>query len=470
LRLRFPAVEHFETTDKKGNNDMNQFSNQVLAFALVSLLNAMPTHCAASVDVVGTYEQIAPVLRILSPAAGAALSGTIQVTYQATAPAGRSLSSVTVSIDTANVPQSPLPSADPPLVFTTLTKDLDARLYANGSHVLIVTATDSFGSRGEARIPIQIVNSTSSPQFVQPLPGSTVHGVVPVTLFVPEAIQLTRVTLMAADQVVGECTAPPYTFQFDTTVLNNSRSLDLAALLETPRGEVARVALRSPLRLANTPEECLVGRLYVEILGRHIDAGDLRARVITLLRGQTPVQFASVLANSREGEANAVSKFYGFFLHRTPDAGGLARFTDNILAGDTQEQAKAQIIGSPEYFRTRAASDNRHFVTVVYRDVLGRNPDAQGRLSFETQLSQGVSRTTVALKILTSREGRMAFVNSVYLRFLHRFAEPAGLERFVSALASGARAEAIVAAVAGSLEYQQQNTGAEPADPVPPTW
>jgi hypothetical protein len=83
-------------------------------------------------------------------------------------------------------------------------------------------------------------------------------------------------------------------------------------------------------------------------------------------------------------------------------------------------------------------------VDQFYQDLLGRPGDPQGRASWVSVLVGGVSRSVVEASFLSSTEyvtnhgpGDTAYVQAVYQTLLSRPADPAGLQFWVGALASG---------------------------------
>jgi uncharacterized repeat protein (TIGR01451 family) len=99
------------------------------------------------------------------------------------------------------------------------------------------------------------------------------------------------------------------------------------------------------------------------------------------------------------------------------------------------------------------------FVAHLYRDLLGRNPDAQGLTDWSLFLAEGGSRAQVVLGFESSYEYRADEVNGVYLRLLHRAADPAGLGGFVNFLGNGGTLQQVESLVAGSPEYVQDHGG-----------
>src|SRR5262249_7614856 len=101
--------------------------------------------------------------------------------------------------------------------------------------------------------------------------------------------------------------------------------------------------------------------------------------------------------------------------------------------------------------------------------VLGRAVDPSGQATFGPQLDGGVARGTVAAAVLTSPEAEQRSVQGFYSRFLHRAADPAGLEAWVGRMRLGAAEEVIQAGVVGSDEsfaLRQTGPSAAPAEEV----
>src|SRR5262249_54031083 len=101
----------------------------------------------------------------------------------------------------------------------------------------------------------------------------------------------------------------------------------------------------------------------------------------------------------------------------------------------------------------RALNDDRTFITKVYQDLLHRRVDPQGLASWETQLTQGVSRAQVAQAIMMSPEGLESQVTDLYSRILHRLPDASGLNTYTTLLAQGGNLTEVEAALIGSQEY-----------------
>ena len=71
----------------------------------------------------------------------------------------------------------------------------------------------------------------------------------------------------------------------------------------------------------------------------------------------------------------------------------------------------------------------------------------------ENQEIDGVTTTHIAAMVLGSVEFEQDLVNSLFVRFLRRPADPNGLNAFVSALRQGLRDETAIAIILASDEY-----------------
>jgi hypothetical protein len=148
---------------------------------------------------------------------------------------------------------------------------------------------------------------------------------------------------------------------------------------------------------------------------------------------------------------------YQKYLHRSTDgtltSGGEGFWVSYIAGGATFEQLAESLIGSDEYFTSRANGDNSTYVTTLYHDLLGRGPDPGGLSYWVGRLNAGDPRFVVSASILQATEARQNFVNGVFQTFLRRLPDAAGLAFWTGALQSGMRDEAFIASIIGSDEY-----------------
>jgi hypothetical protein len=94
------------------------------------------------------------------------------------------------------------------------------------------------------------------------------------------------------------------------------------------------------------------------------------------------------------------------------------------------------------------------FVDALYRDVLDRDPDAQGMTSWVAILEAGSTRQQVAAGFWDSLEHRGLEVDQFYATYLHRAAEPAGRAYWVDRLRTGTSEAEVARGFLTSAEYQ----------------
>jgi Domain of unknown function (DUF4214) len=81
--------------------------------------------------------------------------------------------------------------------------------------------------------------------------------------------------------------------------------------------------------------------------------------------------------------------------------------------------------------------------------------DGAGLAQWSDLLDQGTSRMQVVLDIQSSPEFTRYTVNSLYSRYLHRFADPIGLTDSVNFLRAGGTVERLIGALVSSPEFLQ---------------
>ena len=199
-------------------------------------------------------------------------------------------------------------------------------------------------------------------------------------------------------------------------------------------------------RYGNLSEGQFIDQIYNVVLGRPADddgrafwLGQLRAGVT---RGQVMLAFSeSNEFMNRTGTANLngggpitpvqpdpqpqpdpvadpapvgapeIQRLYlGYFL-RLADADGLAYWTGQRQVGVTLAQVSEQFALSAEFQTRYGQADNAAFVDLVYLNVLGRQPDAEGRAYWINQLQQGMTRGELMTGFTESPEFVTAFNN-----------------------------------------------------------
>jgi hypothetical protein len=103
---------------------------------------------------------------------------------------------------------------------------------------------------------------------------------------------------------------------------------------------------------------------------------------------------------------------------------------------------------------------NQRYVSQLYRDILGREPDGVGLSYFTTILDRNlVSHFQVALAIEASDEARRRQVTDSYMKLLGRSPDAIGLGLSVHFLEVGGSLIRLRAVIAGSPEFYQNRGG-----------
>ena len=198
--------------------------------------------------------------------------------------------------------------------------------------------------------------------------------------------------------------------------------------------------------------------VYQDLFGRRIDTPGLNFWTAVLNRGVSRQLVVRQLAGSTEGYTKVVSDMFQQYLHRAVDAQGLA-FGIKVLstepppAGFTpQEFLKDLIVGSGEYFATRASSDNQTFVASMYHDFTGSDPSSSTASALLADVN-AFGRGAVALEVLKSQPGLEFIVQNYYQKLLNRPADAGGLAFFVGGLKNGGREDEVQQAMLGSDEF-----------------
>jgi hypothetical protein len=98
---------------------------------------------------------------------------------------------------------------------------------------------------------------------------------------------------------------------------------------------------------------------------------------------------------------------------------------------------------------------NQRFISEIYRDLLRRKVDPGGLAYWSARVDAGVSPMQIVLDIENDplNEFRTLEVQDLYSQYLHRAADPLGLNGGIAFLRSGGTVEQLAAFLAGSDEY-----------------
>jgi hypothetical protein len=135
-----------------------------------------------------------------------------------------------------------------------------------------------------------------------------------------------------------------------------------------------------------------------------------------LLSGIERLQFAdgSGVALDIGGAAGQTYRLYQAAFNRTPDAGGVGFWLDQLDHGLTLLKMSQFFLDSPESVRTYGALDNTAFVNLMYANVLHRAPDASGLDFYLHGFDAGqFTRAQVLQGFSESPENQAAVIGSI---------------------------------------------------------
>lgn len=172
--------------------------------------------------------------------------------------------------------------------------------------------------------------------------------------------------------------------------------------------------------LSNTE---FVQLLYQNVLGREaepsglqawvgqLEAGVSRARVV-LGFSESPEFITNTTNDGERFVVNAdpaswsdeVFRLYLTTLGRQPELGGFTNWIEDLAAGLPLSIVASAFVNSPEFQNTYGPLNDTEFVTLLYRNVLGRDPDPIGLQSWVSKLELGQPRWKIVLGFSESPE------------------------------------------------------------------
>lgn len=246
------------------------------------------------------------------------------------------------------------------------------------------------------------------------------------------------------------------------STIDPAPSLRAAAGESPPSGDTRAAPTGQWTPFASVSE--LVERQYLDFYGRRPDAGGARYWGDRLTSGaDTPASFIARLLAAPEFEARIapVARLYWAYFDRIPDTEGLLHWIAETSDGVALGEISQVFAGSPEFDAAYGSLSDEEFVRLVYRNVLDREPDAEGEAFWTGRLhDKTATRGQVMVGFSESPEYSAALASKVrvvlaYVAMLERSPDQGGLEhwsaRDVSTLVSGVYASAEYRARIGSL-------------------
>ncbi|MEO1554794.1 MAG: DUF4214 domain-containing protein [Pseudomonadota bacterium] len=175
-----------------------------------------------------------------------------------------------------------------------------------------------------------------------------------------------------------------------------------------------------------TDDQAFVTLLYNNVLDRdpdaqglanwtaRLDAGTSRAEVVIGFSESAEFKTSTEAEALRVSQAGLQAEFgddiyrlYRATLDREPDLNGFLNWSDRLADNMPFLTVVSGFTNSPEFNQTYGATDDQAFVTLLYNNVLDRDPDAQGLANWTARLAQGeMSRAQVVQGFSQSSEFR----------------------------------------------------------------
>jgi SpoIID/LytB domain protein len=184
-----------------------------------------------------------------------------------------------------------------------------------------------------------------------------------------------------------------------------------------------------------TPEGAYIDRSYQQLVGRPASEVEIDRWFATIQRGNR-LALTSVLVRSDYFVGRIVDDLYQRALNRGPDPDGRAYWVNQVIGGTEVGSVGVLFFGSREYF-LRSGGTNTTFVTDLYRDILGREPDPGGLQYWEGQLAnRRAGLDDVAAGFYQSLESRRSRAAVLHLQARGVPASAAGQEALAQRLLS----------------------------------
>ena len=166
----------------------------------------------------------------------------------------------------------------------------------------------------------------------------------------------------------------------------------------------------------------------------------------------TRAQVALLFQTSAEGAGVVVDQFYQHLLGRPADPQGRAHWVSVLVGGVSRSVVEASFLSSTEYVTNHGPGDTA-YVQAVYQTVLSRPADPAGLQFWVGALASGLSKAEFATTFLNTQESRTQVVQSYYQIFLHRVADSGGLTYWLTTLEQGGTWEQVESGILASAEY-----------------
>lgn len=203
------------------------------------------------------------------------------------------------------------------------------------------------------------------------------------------------------------------------------------------------------------------GRIADAALGRRAPNGRAGHYTSLVTRGgwpRDPLATNIVLDAATDARIGGLDRLYRAAFGREAESDGLRYWVGRRDDGTTLSSMARQFSTTPEFRTAYDALDDPAFVTAIYRNVLGRDPDADGRQYWVDRLAGGLARHQLLASFSESPEHKArtrvaGTITRAYLVLLDRAATPGERATWTDVLTGGAADADLVAVLINSAEY-----------------
>lgn len=275
------------------------------------------------------------------------------------------------------------------------------------------------------------------------------------------------------------------TITIDTTNFTGPITITATAIKKTSGYATPTAApTAEPIKVDRDQLEGFVTRCYSLVLEREPDAVGLSGWADQLEAGSIcgahvayGFFFSPEFINKNVGNDTYVTLLYNVFLNRTPDAAGLAGWTEKLNNGATREEVYAGFANSLEFYKLcseygiatgyyvqgveyNSQKNVNAFVARLYSKCFGRLPDQGGQSGWVAQLLNGQTSGASAgygfffsPEFINRNTSDADYVKTLYNVFMGREADEGGLNYWLDQLSEGMSREDVFRGFAHSAEY-----------------
>ena len=205
----------------------------------------------------------------------------------------------------------------------------------------------------------------------------------------------------------------------------------VALLLWQAAALPAGAATNSSSQETSSASSAFVAAAYEDVLGRIPSAEETSYWVDKLLAGAPRSSVASGFNNSEEYRRLKIDAAYSEVLGRVGETEGIDHWLGAIAYGSVDaDEVHPGFLGSDEFYLNQGGGTPSGYITAVYQDLFGRDPEPEG-LAHWIFVMESMNRGYAADGLWHSTESYNAKVVEAYALLLGREPDADGLSHWV---------------------------------------